>query len=434
MNRKEFLWWSTTGSVLGALAIAARHLSQPEESAAMYPNEGPYFPRPTKTPAPVPTDTPMPKPTATLAKPPEFKPTLPPPTSTPKAEVRRNPENSIKYHFLNGGCLIANNHELLFLPLDAVPPAIGYASNLGAKVIRVFCTDASFDYHFLGGPVKDQNAPEIIGQRVGERIAQIAPWLRGTGIKLIAALANNHRPVPGEKPEAFVFFDKYDQLSEAFYTTLWQDAYARYANAIIRTVVNLGAKDVIFAWEPVNEGHTPYNPPVFLNFFKEVVGFIRAIDNQTMIAPGTMGINHLEPGRPDSPAGLEFYRYLHRMGNTFITLHAYDLRFSNGQVTSAGDMPIHWDMDLLNAHPEIDLPIIVEEIGTSREAYSNQDERLEAELETIRYLLDKGAWGFGPWSATNQAKYGDTRRGPTSFDDGLREKLEQAYKNLPRRP
>ena len=39
------------------------------------------------------------------------------------------------------------------------------------------------------------------GKRVGTRIAEIAPMLRAAHMRLIVALVNNHRAVPGEAPE-----------------------------------------------------------------------------------------------------------------------------------------------------------------------------------------------------------------------------------------
>lgn len=351
-----------------------------------------------------------------------------------------NQEKNIekKYRFLNGGCLLLNHHELLFLPdLGIIGRDIGYCSFLGAGVIRVFATDSNFGF-------------EWTGEKVGRRIGEIAPLLRAYGVKLIVALVNNHRPVPGEEKEAFGFFDGYDQLTQAFYEGIWKNSYKRYVLEIIQTVKNLRCSDVIFAWEPVNEGHTPKKPEVFLKFFREITGFILSLDGRTLVGPGTMGIHHLDPWQPNSKVGLEFYSYLKTIGS-FITLHAYDLVVDEeGKVVESGDMPVHWDFELLARNPRINIPVIVEEIGTSRKnrfwGEGQQNLRYQYEVRAVEYFLQHGAVGFGPWSGCVDTKWGDSWRGISSFGSGedsiflnwqsqsLRANLEKVYMGLPRLP
>jgi len=216
---------------------------------------------------------------------------------------------------------------------------------------------------------------------------------------------------------------------------------------LIQTVISRRARDIVFSWEIGNELHSPYNPSLFLQFFKNTVSFIRSIDPETMIAPGTMGISHLDPGNQDSEVGLELYRYLERIGS-FVTLHAYDLVIESGEPAFIGDMPVHWDFHLITRNG-LQLPIIVEEIGFSKAlppywGVHQAAKRVQCELNTTRYLLDRGAWGFGPWSACLEPKWGDSWRGISSYPGesifqnwqsrSERARIEVAYRELPARP
>jgi len=91
---------------------------------------------------------------------------------------------------LNGGGVVVNMHGMLFHPdLSDIQEDVTYARWLGSGVIRVFATDS-------------QGRLTWDGQRVGTRIADIAPMLRAAHIRLIVSLVNNHRAVPRSRPLA----------------------------------------------------------------------------------------------------------------------------------------------------------------------------------------------------------------------------------------
>ncbi|MGI9148983.1 MAG: hypothetical protein ACR2IK_20950 [Chloroflexota bacterium] len=310
---------------------------------------------------------------------------------------------------LNGGTVIVNMHGMLFHPdVGDIQDDVSYARWLGGGVIRVFATDS----HGL---------LDWDGQRVGTRIADIAPMLRAANVRLIVALVNNHRAVPEESASSAGWLDNYWQLLLPFYTSTWRGAYQSFVNGLISTVDSRGARDVMYAWELGNELHTPTQPEALMPFITAGAALVRSLDPLTPILPGTMGANHIEPGNPDSP--IARWLYCEAPVDAY-TLHAYD--WVSPQ--RPGDMPINWDLDAIAAQPCSNgrsLPIIVEELGTSRAlpgVYSAEDERgrLQQELHQIDFIRSyPQVAGFGVWNAESprlaDRAFFDTRRGLTSY-------------------
>lgn len=345
---------------------------------------------------------------------------------------------------LNGRFLLVNMHGALFheRPADFAEN-VGYARWLGAGVIRVFATDSNTG--------KDWD-----GRRVGQQIAGAAPALRGAGVKLIVALVNNHEPVPGEPAGSAGWMDGYFQLLLPFYTETWRGPYLSFARDLISTVRDSGALDVVQAWELGNELHTPQNPVSLVRFITAAVQEIRWLDPATPIYPGTMGANHVEPWNPRSP--IARWLYCQAPVDAY-TLHAYDWVNRDRQ----GDMPIAWDLDRIEAEPCPSgrrLPVIVEELGTSRALpglYGPDDEqaRLQQEIRQLRFVLGyTQVQGVGVWSGESPKTprtYFDSRRGLTSYGNnalgggscyeprpdprpGARCQLEQILRALPAPP
>ncbi|MBA2449521.1 MAG: hypothetical protein H0V51_15995 [Chloroflexi bacterium] len=348
------------------------------------------------------------------------------------------------YHgFLNGRFLLLNMHGALFHPgIEATREDVRYAAWMNAGVIRVFATDQSLE------------EPED-GERVGHRIADLAPTLREHRVKLIVALVNNHQEVPGERPESVGEKDGYWQLLLPFYTDTWRGAYLDFSRRLIHTVVDRGARDVIFAWELGNELHTPDDPPRVLTFIEDMAREIRRLDPETALLPGTMGTHHLEPWRLSAELG----RRLYCEGPiAAYTLHGYDWLGPDRW----GDMPIHWDFSQVIAPACSNgrkLPVIVEELGTSRElpnvwGAGDEERRFEQELHQLRMVLDhEQVVGIGSWSSESPLvshRRFDDRRGLTSYgpardgsgscyppgraEPGVRCRLEQVLRSLPARP
>jgi hypothetical protein len=310
-----------------------------------------------------------------------------------------------------------------------------------AGVVRVFATD-------------NNSLKGWDGVMVGNRIADAATVFRHWNVKLIVALVNNHRPVPGEAPESFGWMDEYDQLLLPFYTEKWRGAYLKFAGDLITTVRDRGALDVIFAWELGNELHTPQQPGALIPFVTEAVQEIRKLDPQTPILPGTMGVNHLEPWNVRS----EVARWLYcEAPIDAYTVHAYDWVSHARQ----GDMPIAWDLEYTTVEPcrsGRKLPVIVEELGTSRslaDVYNSEQEqkRLEQELRQLRFVLGfpqvigVGAWN-GESARVSDRTFFDNTRGLSSYGagalgggsaydsrpeaaPGARAQLETTLRNLP---
>jgi len=315
---------------------------------------------------------------------------------------------------LNGGSVLVNMHGMLFHPmLSDIQEDVTYARWLGSGVIRVFATDS-------------QGLQTWDGQRVGTRIADIAPMLRAAHVRLIVALVNNHRAVPQEPPTSSGWMDGYWQLLLPFYTTTWHGAYQSFVSALISTVDARGALDVMYAWELGNELHTPRQPGALIPFISDAVALVRSLDPATPILPGTMGANHVEPGTPES----EIARWLYcEAPIDAYTLHAYD--WVSPQ--RPGDMPINWDLDITTSRPcpsGRTLPVIVEELGTSRGlpgVYSADDEqgRLAQELHQIDFVRSyPQVVGFGVWNGESPRlidhTFFDTRRGLTSYGSSAR--------------
>jgi hypothetical protein len=310
---------------------------------------------------------------------------------------------------LNGGFLIVNMHGMLFHPAASdIDEDVAYARWLGGGVIRVFATDNN-------GPLNWS------GKTMGDRIADIAPSLRAGQTKLIVALVNNHREVPGELPSSSGWMDNYWQLLLPFYTTNWRGAYLTFVRDLISTVRARGAHDVIFAWELGNELHTPTQPTALMDFITSAVDEVRLLDPGTPILPGTMGANHVEPGNRQSP--IARWLYCEAPIDAY-TLHAYDFIGRN----QPGDMPIDWDLDNITSQPCPDgrrLPVIVEELGTSRALpglYTSDDElgRLRQEVRQIEFVRQfREVIGFGVWNGESprlvDRTFVDVRRGLTSY-------------------
>ena len=347
--------------------------------------------------------------------------------------------------YLNGRFAILNMHGVLFhRDVANIRENIEYARWLNAGAIRVFATDAG---EFVTWD----------GTRVGNRIGDIAPMLRAADLKLIVALVNNHKEVPGERPDSTGWMDDYYQLLLPFYTENWRGAYLTFMRDLIGTVARREAADVIWAWELGNELHTPRQPKAVLPFINAAAHEVRLLDPEARILAGTMGVNHLDPGSRDSQVARALYCY---GPISAYTLHTYDWRSPD----EWGDMPIHWDFEHITTRPcpnGRELPIVVEELGTSRElpgVYSADEEarRFEQELNQIRMVLSyEGVVGIGVWSAESQyvrdISHFDRRRGLTSYGSdnmgggtcyrlpegypvGARCLLERVIQQLPARP
>src|ERR687886_1934525 len=310
---------------------------------------------------------------------------------------------------LNSGFLLLNMHGMLFHPdVGDIAEDLAYARWLGGGIIRVFATDSNGLQYWDGA-------------RVGERIAEIAPMLRAAHLRLIVAFVNNHEAVPGELDASAGWMDNYLQLLLPFYTGNWRGAYLDFMRDLVSTVEWHNAQDVIFAWELGNELHTPVQPDALLPFVTEASAEVRALDPVTPILPGTMGANHVEPGNPHSSVAR--WLYCDAPVDAY-TLHAYD--WVGRQ--RPGDMPIDWDLDNIVPEPCPNgrtLPVIVEELGTSRElagVYTREDERgrLAQELRQIEFIRGfRQVIGFGVWNAESprlmDRTFIDTRRGLTSY-------------------
>jgi hypothetical protein len=313
---------------------------------------------------------------------------------------------------LNGGFLIANQHGMLFHDLTAdAREDIAYARWLGAGIIRVFGTD-------------NNGYRDWDGRQVGARIADRAPLLRAANMRLIVAFVNNHRAVPGEAPGSSGWMDDYMQLLLPFYTSTWRGAYLQFVRDVITTVQARGALDVIYAWELGNELHTPRDPSALMPFITAAAAEVRALDQQTPLLPGTMGANHVDPGNRNS--SIARWLYCEAPVDAY-TLHAYDWVSRD----RGGDMPIDWDLDNIVGQPCPDgrqLPVIVEELGTSRALpglYSATDEtlRLAQERHQIEFVRQfPQVVGFGVWNAESprlaDRTFVDNRRGLTSYGPG----------------
>jgi hypothetical protein len=305
--------------------------------------------------------------------------------------------------------LVANMHGLLFHDDSRdLQEDVTYAQWLGAGAIRAFATD-------------NNSLRQWDGHQVGSQVVRLAPMLRASNLKLIVALVNNHRAVPGEAADASGWLDNYQQLLLPFFIDDWRGPYLTFLRELIGTVRDGGATDVIGAWELGNELHTPEEPSAVVPFITQAVSEVRAIDPKTPIWPGTMGANHIEPGVPNSP--IARWLYCEAPVDAY-TLHAYDWIGPD----RPGDMPINWDLENITARPcpsGRSLPIIVEELGTSRGlsgVYSTDEEstRIVYELRQLRRALSyPQVAGIGVWNAESplvaDTTFLDGRRGLTSY-------------------
>jgi hypothetical protein len=311
--------------------------------------------------------------------------------------------------YLDYRFLIVNNHGGLFHRYDSdLWENAAYASWLGAGAIRVFATDNNL-------------LQSWDGRRVGQRIVQWAPSLRAHRLKLVVALVNNHRPVPGEPAQSSGWLNGYFQLLLPFYQSTWRGPYLGFVRDLITTVREGNALDVIGAWELGNELHTQQDPNLFPSFLMQAVTEVKRLDAITPIWPGTMGGHHLQPWTPRS--GIARWLYCEAPVDAY-TLHAYDWVSPD----RPGDMPIHWDLEQVVPEPCPNgrrIPVVVEELGTSRAlpgyyTAAQEDVRLEYERRELRMVMSHpevlavGVWnGISP--RATETFFLDSRRGLTSY-------------------
>jgi hypothetical protein len=193
-----------------------------------------------------------------------------------------------------------------------------------------------------------------------------------------------------------------------------------------------------------------------LSFMHAMAAEIKKLDPQTMLWPGTMGALHLDPENYRTQMG----RRLYCEGPIdAYTLHGYDWL----DEVRWGDMPIHWDLQNVVNTPCPNgrrLPVVVEELGTSRSLWSvwngdNEERRFQQELIQIRMVLGSDqVVGLGPWSSEAPNVHNqrfDDHRGLTSYgpiangwgscyppafetESAYRCRLEQVYRRLPAKP
>ena len=345
--------------------------------------------------------------------------------------------------FINGRFLILNMHGgFMHRAIDPVQENIRYAAWMNAGAIRIFATDSTQT------SLEDANW-------LGDRIADMAPALRANDLKLIVALVNNHEEVPKEQSSSVGMKDGFWQHLLPFFQGNWRGPYLDFSRRLISTVINRGARDVILAWEYGNELNTQDDPPLVISFMEQMHTEIRQLDTVTPIWPGTMGSHHLNRAYDYTVA-----RRLYCEGPIdAYTLHTYDWV----DAYHPGDMPIDRDLNYVVNYPCENgrkLPVVVEELGTSRELpgrYTADDEngRIEQEINELRMVLSYDqVVGVGAWSSESPNTpvfRHDNRRGLTSFGPnrdgsgscypgagegmgGARCRMEQILRNLPSRP
>jgi hypothetical protein len=344
--------------------------------------------------------------------------------------------------FINGRFLILNMHGGMHQPnMLYAQENVRYAAWMNAGAIRIFATDST-----------QRRAEDA--DWLGNRIGDIAPMLRANEIKLIVALVNNHEEVPGEYKDSVGMKDGYWQHLLPFFQGNWRGPYLDFSRRLISTVLDRGARDVILAWEYGNELNTQDDPPLILTFMEQMHQEIRRVDPVTPIWPGTMGSHHLTAAYEYSLA-----RRMYCEGPIdAYTLHTYDWI----DAYHPGDMPIDRDLNFVIDTPCPSgrrLPVVVEELGTSRElpgSYGSGDElgRLELEVSQLRFVLGYDqVVGVGSWSSESPLtpnRRHDNNRGLTSYGArrdgegscypaaqttaGVRCRLETILRNLPARP
>ncbi len=241
-------------------------------------------------------------------------------------------------------------------------------------------------------------------------------------MKLIVAFVNNHRPVPGEAAESFGWMDNYLQLLLPFYTGNWRNAYLQFVRDLIGTVQSNGAQDVDSGLGARQRAAHAAGPDRARTVCHERrAGGPRTLDSTTPILPGTMGANHVQPW--DRNSTVARWLYCDAPIDAY-TLHAYDWVSTD----RGGDMPIDWDLNNIIPPPCPNgrrLPVIVEELGTSRSLdglydADQESNRFDEELRQINLMRRyPQVVGFGVWDAESPREldrsFFDIRRGLTSY-------------------
>lgn len=346
-----------------------------------------------------------------------------------------------------GKQVFANVHGLAFTR-DAQSILAYIDDNLGIKTVRIMAVD------------NNGTSPEPItnGTAAGARIAALGPLLKKRGMNMIVCLGNAYRGFPGFPEPITEMEGKHTRLAPEFYRTQWSVNYLPYIDQVMNRIIGArnGAIESVSGWEPMNEGQTPREPLVCINWLDKVFAAIRKNDGNParVLLSGTMGLDHLIA----DGIGLRRNGGLDRIGQEFLTvlakhraiytLHGYNFLCEGSDFTRAdranlvfkGDMDLRLDLQFLDRWGK-EVACVLEEYGTSTETppYWGEDQqevRAEWEMTALRGIMATGlVHAAALWSATPTAEHGgDIKRGLSSFSGETKLKMEDFYRKLVPRP
>lgn len=239
---------------------------------------------------------------------------------------------------------------------------------MGGRVIRIFAP--------IGNPARDPGVSatdELIA-----RLTVLLDQCEARGLRVIVALTDFYAAsgfrVPGD--DAF-YTDNgsgFVVLNDAWFAGGFRTNYLPWVRAAVTALRDHSA---VFAWEIGNEltdfGGASDN---IVPFVAEVAAEIRALDPDTMIAFGGLGMNHFAYG----PANAQFIAIYTDPNIDFVTIHTY-----NGAADNA-TYEVAW---------AVEKPILVEETGNTTSYTSDRPATLTAQMAD--WLDTRGGRGILQW-------------------------------------
>jgi hypothetical protein len=229
---------------------------------------------------------------------------------------------------------------------------------MGGKVIRIFA------------PI-----PQISVATNIARLGTLLDECEARGLRVIVALTdfyfNSGFRVPGDDGYYAINSGGYNVLTDAWFAGGYQVNYLPWVQAVVNAYKDHSA---VFAWEIGNELTDAPNIATLRSFASTTAAAIRAIDPDTLITFGGLGVNHFGV---DAGQGM---RLFDDPNIDFVTVHTYD------GATDADTYRVAWALEK---------PIVVEETGNTTSYTSDRPATLTAQMAD--WIDSRDARGIMQW-------------------------------------
>jgi len=226
---------------------------------------------------------------------------------------------------------------------------------MGMKIVRIFAANKNID---------DNEA----ARRLGIFLDKASQYGISAIVSMIDFYNSGFSP-QGLDPYYTGNYNGIGLLGHEFFESGYKTRYKDFVRTLV--TANKG-KSNIYAWEPGNELKFDSNPQIFIDFMKDITGYIKTLDSDHQVATGMMYAGHTAL----SPQDL----YSQLPAVDIVSVHTYD-----------GDRNGVLDLNWAKANNK---SVAVEEFG-----FSGIGDRSASIRNELNYWKDRGAttvlhWGF----------------------------------------